>query len=256
MNEGYKVTRIMVPFYFTKPSEPQLLGFAQTAVLAVEHALTFRLWTMVGKWEGCESLALWDKSRRPYDGANCHSNMYETRSLEEISPDEIAEYLRERKERNRQKHLLWLAENQERVKTTKKQWADDHKEHRKAQKREWNDENREHVNDYQRKRAKEAKETAQFPCDVCNLPFANPRELNRHKESDVACKPVRDAARAVRLTCDGCGREFSQMANLERHRTTKVCLAERTLADMTCPVCGRVIKNKGNMQKHLATHRL
>ena len=73
IEDGYTITYFAVPFYFIQPSNPVLLGFSQTLVLAVEHTLTFRLWTMVGRWRNCERLALWKKSFLEYDGANCEA---------------------------------------------------------------------------------------------------------------------------------------------------------------------------------------
>ena len=59
MDHGYEITHIAVLFYFKMPTDnPTLLGFAQSLTLAVEHALTFGLWTMYGRWTNCEYLAL------------------------------------------------------------------------------------------------------------------------------------------------------------------------------------------------------
>jgi hypothetical protein len=195
---------------------------------------------MYGAWKGCEQLALWNKNDREYDGANSHSCMHERRSLEDVRPEEIAQLLQQRAERNKKKS---------------KEWSEDHKEERRTQKRAWDEENKDHVNEYGRERAKKARDSAQHSCKVCHAPFANPRELNRHLDSEVACKPKRDAARTARLTCGGCKQVFSQMGNLERHHTMNQCQANRTLEDMSCPTCGRVIKNKGNMERHIATHK-
>ncbi|OAG17539.1 hypothetical protein CC77DRAFT_261403 [Alternaria alternata] len=252
IKKGYKITNFSVPFFFTKPTNPVLLGFAQTLVLAVEHTLTFRLWTMIGTWNNCKGLALWKKEDQEYDGANSHSCMHESRSLEEIKPEEIAELLEERAKRNKAKHDIYRATHKKQIRATQKIWDEENKEHRKEGKRQWNEENKEHINEYARKRAKTAKETAQFPCNDCGLNFANKKELKRHKDSEIACKPKRDAARSARLTCGGCQREFAQMANLERHIAQGTC---RTVQEMSCPTCGRVIKSKSNLERHMATHK-
>jgi hypothetical protein len=255
IQNGYKITYFVVPFYFIQPSNPVLLGFAQTLVLAVEHVLTFRLWTMVGGWKNCERLALWKKSDQEYDGANGHSCMFESRSLEEARPDEIAQLLQERSERKKKQQAIYRATHREEIRACQKEWEDEHKEERKTQKRAWNEANREHVNEYGRGRAKKAKDTEEFPCEDCQKLFANKRELERHQSSGVACKPKRDAARTDRLTCGGCQEVFSQMGNLQRHEASGSCLGTRALEEMSCSTCGKVIKNKANMQRHQATHK-
>ncbi|KAH7073806.1 hypothetical protein BKA63DRAFT_40801 [Paraphoma chrysanthemicola] len=251
IQNGYKVTYLAVPFYFVRPSNPVLLGFAQTLTLCVEHALTFRLWTMVGSWNNCQSLALWKKDAQEYDGANSHSCTFERRSLEDIKPEDIAQLLQERAERNKKKHDIWKATHQEEIRASKKAYQEEHKEERKTQKRDWNEANRDHVNEYNREVAKKNKESGKFICSGCQKPFGKQRELERHQDSEVACKPKRDAARTARLTCGGCNKEFSQMANLERHLADGSC---RTDEENSCPTCGRVIKSKGNMRRHRATH--
>ncbi|KAF7679421.1 hypothetical protein GT037_003169 [Alternaria burnsii] len=185
---------------------------------------------MIGTWKNCKGLALWKKEDQEYDGANSYSCMYESRSLEEIKPEEIAQLLEERAKRNKAKHKIWDEEDNE---------------HMKEVKRQWNEENKEHVNEYQRKRAKTAKEIAQFPCNDCGLNFANKKESRRHKDSEIACKPKRDAARKARLTCGGCQRGFAQMANLERHIARDTC---PTAEQMSCPTCRRVIESKFNLE--------
>ena len=214
-------------------------------MLAAEHALIFRLWTMIGTWNNCKGLALRKKEDQEYDGANSHSCMYESRSLEDIRPEEIAQLLEEREKRNKAKHDIYRATHKKEIRATQKIWDEENKEHRKEVKWQWNEENQEHVNEYQRKRAKTAKETTQFPCNDCGLNFANKTGLKRHKDSEIACKPKRDAARSARLTCGGCQREFAQMANLERHIAQGTC---RTMEQMSCPTRGRVIKSKYNLE--------
>ncbi|CAN9170274.1 unnamed protein product [Alternaria alternata] len=112
--------------------------------------------------------------------------MHESRSLEEIKPEEIAELLEERAKRNKAKHDIYRATHKKEIRATQKIWDEENKEHRKEGKRQWNEENKEHINEYARKRAKTAKETAQFPCNDCGLNFANKKELKRHKDSEIA----------------------------------------------------------------------
>ncbi|KAI8943450.1 hypothetical protein NX059_001459 [Plenodomus lindquistii] len=250
--KDWEVTYVAVPFYFTKPTTAMLLGFAQTLVLSVKHTLTFRLWTMVGRWKNCTSLALWKREDQEYDGANNHSCMREGHSMEEATPEEIEQDLRERKERNYAQHRIYKANNKEKVRAVQKVWDEEHAEERKIKKRKWNDENADHVREYGRELAKRNKEEERFVCEGCEKPFANKTELERHRNSEVACKPKRDAARTARLTCGGCGEVFAQMANLERHHATGTC---RTVEQNTCPTCGRVIKSISNMRRHQATHK-
>lgn len=209
VRNGFEITYFALPFYFTKPSNPALLGFVQTLVLSVEHTLTFRLWTMVGRWRNCESLALWNRSDQEHDGANGHSPMKEIRSLGVIEPDDIAQFLQERKEKNKRQHKIWLANHKEVVRTYNNRWIAEHQEEMKAHKRAWNEANADYVNKYQRARAKKAKEPALLPCDGFLKPFANKKELERHQGSEVACKPKRDAARTARETCGGCSKVFA-----------------------------------------------
>ena len=210
---------------------------------------------MVGRWRNCERLALWKKSDQEYDGANSHSCMFESRSLEEVRSDEIVQLLQERTERNKKQKKIYKAAHKEEVRAYQKEWEENHKEEKKGQKREWVEANRDHVNEYERGRAKKAKDSAQFPCEDCQKPFANKRELKRHRDSGVACKPKRDAARTARLTCGGCNKVFSQMLNLERHHAMNTCQGNRTLEEMSCPTCGKAMKNKANLQRHQATHK-
>ena len=132
---------------------------------------------MVGTWKNCELLAVWDKSSRTYDGANTHSCMYETRSLEEVLPEETPKVLAWWAERNKKQKAIYKATHKEEIRATARLWNAEHKAELKALKREWNDANRDHVNEYGRKRAKKAKESGTFTCKLCNKPFANKREL-------------------------------------------------------------------------------
>jgi hypothetical protein len=177
---------------------------------------------MVGGWGDCESLAFWPKTAQEYDGANGHNPMSERRSLEQVRSEEIARLLQERAERNKKKHAVWKAGRKEEISAYNKEWNEVHPEERKMLKRNWDEANKDHVRDYQRERAKEAKESNLFPCVDCGKSFANKTELERHTRSDSACKPKRDAARSARLMCSGCGEVLAQMANLERHPLVRI----------------------------------
>ena len=100
IQNGYEITYLAAPFYFARPTNSALVGIAQSLVLIVEHALTFGLWTMVGKWTPCKRLALWDVSSLEYEGLNSHSPMWESRDMEEINPDEIELILEQRRQRD------------------------------------------------------------------------------------------------------------------------------------------------------------
>ncbi|CAN9411778.1 unnamed protein product [Alternaria alternata] len=112
--------------------------------------------------------------------------MYESRSLEEIKPEEITQLLEERAKRNKAKHDIYRATHKKEIRATQKIWDEKNKEHRKTVKRAWGEANKEHVNEYARGRAKKAKATGEFPCNDCGLNFANKTELKRHKDSEVA----------------------------------------------------------------------
>jgi len=140
-------------------------------VFAVEHTLIFRLWTTAGTWKNCERFGIWKRNEQEYDGANGHSCMMQSRSLDQIELEQIAERLRERAERNKKKQDIYRATHKEHLRAAAKVWEEDHKEERRIQKGEWEDANRDHIRKYRRGRDKEAKDSAQFPCKDCGKLF-------------------------------------------------------------------------------------
>jgi len=151
----------------------------------------------------------------------------ESRSLEQIQSEQIAELLRERAERYKKKQDICRATHKEHLQAAARFWEEDHKEERRIQKGEWEDANRDHIRKYRRGRDKEAKDSAQYPCKDCGKLFGKERELDRHQALEVACKLKRDAARTVRLTCGGCERVLSQMHSLNEYHRKLCCPALR-----------------------------
>ena len=150
-------------------------------MFAVEHTLIFRLWTTAGTWKNCERFGIWKRNEQEYDGANGHSCMMQSRSLDQIELEQIAERLRERAERNKKKQDIYRATHKEHLRAAAKVWEEDHKKRKGIYKREGGKTQTEITSgstDVEETRKQRILHST--PCKDCGKLFGNKRELDRH----------------------------------------------------------------------------
>lgn len=134
--------------------------------------------------------------------------MMESRSLEQIELEQIAELLRERAERNKKKQDIWRATHKDIFKLPRGSGKKTIKRKGvyKGESGKTQTEITSGSTDVEGTRKQRILHSTS--CKECGKLFGNKRELDRHLALEVACKPKRDAARTARLTCGCCKRVF------------------------------------------------